>query len=129
MGQRALVGLVTPAPGCVFDVEGARAHAAAAGGSPAAPDTITHVGIGVVADPGGADIADELAKLFDPLVAAGQVEGDFRDVVDPTIRDAVDLDAVGCEAVNEALVVLERLQGRIFDPEHDPLDAELLEEL
>ena len=33
------------------------------------------------------------------------------------------------EALNEAIVVLERLQGRIFDPEHDPLDAELLEEL
>ena len=71
VGQLTLVSFIAPAPSSFFYVEGARAHAAAAGSVPATPDAVAHVGIGMVTYSCGTDIADKLAQFFDLLIAAG----------------------------------------------------------
>ena len=58
----------------------------------------------------------------------GRFRGDFRDVVHPVVGDAVDLQAESREAVLELLVGFHRMQRRVVDPHHQPLDPELLEE-
>ena len=129
MGQLAAVNFAIPMAFGIFDVQDPRRHAAATGCMPRAPDAIAHMGVGIVVDPGRAKVADKLNKLLDLLVAAGQVEGDFGDIVDRMIGDAIDLQIVFGQALLALFVVFGGVQFALVDNTHRPFDVELLQEL
>src|SRR5262249_12120861 len=70
VGQFALVGLLVPVALRAREVQSSRLDAPSTPGGTGAPDAVGHVGIGVVADPGRPQVAEEGAELCDLLVAA-----------------------------------------------------------
>ena len=76
--QLAAVDLPVPVALGGGDIQHPRRCAATTDRMPRTPDAVAHMGIGIIVDPGRTEVADELDKLLDLLIAARQVERDLR---------------------------------------------------
>ncbi len=126
MGEVTFVDGAGPVAFGVFDVEHAGAHATTTWYMAGAPDAVAHVGVSVVFDAGGTEIANESLELFDFGVTTGQIEGHFRGIVHAEVGNTVNFEPVVTKSFDQPFVKVEGVQFGVIDAYHGPLDAELL---
>ena len=126
MGEITFVDGAGPVALGVFDVEHAGTHATAAWHMAGAPDAVTHVGVGIVFDASGAEIANESFEFFDFGVTTRQIEGHLGGIVHAEVGNTVDFEPVVPKAFDQPFVKIKGVQFGVVDAHHGPFNAELL---